>query len=45
MKKIHLFLLAVMLSPIVAFSQVIFSTPGTYNWTVPPCVYEVTVET
>jgi gliding motility-associated-like protein len=28
----------------ILFSQVIFDTPGTYTWTVPPCVTQITVQ-
>ncbi|MCZ2338112.1 MAG: hypothetical protein LC127_07900, partial [Chitinophagales bacterium] len=45
-KKIFLlfFLLSILLVGPKSFSQASFTTPGTYTWTVPPCVTSVTVK-
>jgi gliding motility-associated-like protein len=44
MRKIFLLLIAIHIGSALAYSQIIFSTPGTYNWTVPPCVTSITVQ-
>ena len=33
-----------LISSVKVFSQVVFSTPGTFTWTVPPCVTQITVQ-
>ena len=43
MKRIKQLLLLLFV-PVITHSQVIYSTPGTYTWTVPPCVTQITVQ-
>ena len=42
----HFLIIAILLFPSIIYGQSsqIYSTPGTYTWTVPPCVNEITVE-
>ena len=45
MKTKELFLLVIaLISSFLSFSQASYTTPGTYTWTVPPCVYSITVK-
>jgi gliding motility-associated-like protein len=37
-------LLLILFFPYYLYSQVIFDVPGTYTWTVPPCVTQITVQ-